>query len=251
MEHDVLVAQQFGSTAEAYLKSTTHSQGDDLDMLAREVAAVPHATVLDLGCGAGHASFAVAPHAAAVTAYDPTAEMLIVVRNEAASRGMENVTAIQGMAEQLPFPDTHFDFVVSRYSAHHWHDVPAALCEIRRVLKPGCRALLIDTAGGETPLLDTHLQAVEVLRDPSHIRDYSTREWLELCRAAGFTASLRKQWPVTLDFSNWTERQRTPPERVAAIRSLWKAAPDEVRRFFSVGQDGSFTLQKIWIDAKL
>jgi hypothetical protein len=38
---------------------------------------------------------------------------------------------------------------------------------------------------------------------------------------------------------------------VAAIRSLWKAAPDEVRRFFSVEQDGSFTLQKIWIDAKL
>jgi len=250
MEHDVLVAQQFGATAQAYLESVTHATGEDLEILGREIAATPHAVVLDLGCGAGHASFAVSPHASSVTAYDLTAQMLAVVRREATARSLKNITTVQGMAEVLPFPDVRFDFVISRYSAHHWHDVPAALREVRRVLKPGGQALLIDTAGGETPLLDTHLQAVEILRDPSHIRDYSAKEWLALFREAGFAASLRKEWPVKIEFSSWIERMRTPPQRVAAIHALWSAAPDEVRSFFEVQQDGSFTLQKILIDAQ-
>ena len=250
MEHDVLVAQQFGATARAYLESVTHATGDDLELLAREIAAIPHAAVLDLGCGAGHASFAVAPHAASVIAYDPTAQMLTIVEREASARGLGNIETVRGMAETLPFAEARFDCAISRYSAHHWHDVPAALREVRRVLKPDGRALLIDTAGGETPLLDTHLQTVEILRDPSHIRDYSAQEWLALFREAGCTATLRKQWPVPIEFSGWIERMRTPPERVAAIHAVWRAAPDEVRRFFEVQQDGSFTLQKILIAAQ-
>jgi hypothetical protein len=110
--------------------------------------------------------------------------------------------------------------------------------------------LLIDTAGGETPLLDTHLQAIEILRDPSHVRDYSEREWLALFREAGFTATLRQEWPLPIEFSGWIERQRTPLERVAAIHAVWSAAPDEVRSFFEVQQDGSFTMQKILIAAE-
>jgi ubiquinone/menaquinone biosynthesis C-methylase UbiE len=251
MEHDALVAQQFGATARAYLESETHAAGDDLELLAQEVAASPKAAVLDLGCGAGHASFAVAPHAASVTAYDLTREMLAVVEREAAARELPNIATVRGMAEELPFPEAHFDCVISRYSAHHWHDVPAALREVRRILKPGGRVLLIDTAGGETPLLDTHLQAVEILRDPSHVRDYSAREWLALFREAGFTATLRQEWPLPIEFSGWIERQRTAPERVAAIHAVWSAAPDEVRSFFEVQQDGSFTMRKILIAAEL
>jgi SAM-dependent methyltransferase len=250
MEHDVLVAQQFGATAQAYLESVTHATGEDLEILGLEIAATLHPAVLDLGCGAGHASFAVSPRASSVTAYDLTAQMLAVVRREASTRGLSNITTVQGMAEVLPFADAHFDFVISRYSAHHWHDVPAALREVRRVLKPGGQALLIDTAGGKIPLLDTHLQAVEILRDPSHIRDYSANEWLVLFRETGFTSSLRREWPIKIEFSGWIERMRTPPERVAAIHALWSAAPDEVRSFFDVQQDGSFTLQKVLIAAQ-
>jgi hypothetical protein len=61
---------------------------------------------------------------------------------------------------------------------------------------------------------------------------------------------LRKEWPVNIEFSSWIERQRTSPERVAAIHALWNAAPDEVRSFFEVQQDSSFTLQKVLIAAQ-
>jgi ubiquinone/menaquinone biosynthesis C-methylase UbiE len=227
----------------------THATGKDLEWLAVKVAAHSGAAVLDLGCGAGHASFAVAPHAAAVTAFDPTAEMLEVVRREAAVRGFANIRTVQGVAEALPFPDGHFELAVSRYSAHHWHNVPAALREVRRVLKPAGRMLLIDTAGGESPLLDTHLQTIELLRDPSHIRNYTAPEWIDMFREAGFEASLRQRWPLTLEFRGWVERMRTPPDRVTAIQAVWRAAPDEVRQFFAVQPDGSFTMQKLLLEA--
>jgi SAM-dependent methyltransferase len=91
----------------------------------------------------------------------------------------------QGAAERLPFADGEFDFVFSRYSAHHWSDLGLALREVRRVLKPGGVAAFIDVMSPGSPLLDTYLQTVEVLRDTSHVRDYSAAEWLRQVSEAG------------------------------------------------------------------
>lgn len=57
--------------------------------------------------------------------------------------------------------------VISRYSAHHWHDVPQALREVQRVLKPGGKFILMDITSPGRPVLDIWLQTIEVLRDPS------------------------------------------------------------------------------------
>jgi ubiquinone/menaquinone biosynthesis C-methylase UbiE len=249
MKHHDQVANAFGSTAAAYLTSAVHASGADLQDLAHEVATTSGAAVLDLGCGAGHVSFAVAPHARSVTAYDIAEPMLATVAAAATERGLVNIGTRQGPAEKLPFDNTSFDFVLSRMSAHHWHDVPAALQEVRRVLKPNGRVLFVDITGGDHPLLDTHLQAVELLRDGSHIRDYRADEWLTLFEGAGFTARIRSRWRLPLEFGTWVARMRTPPERVAAIRSLWSGAPDEVRQHYAVQADGSFELDALMIEA--
>ena len=55
---------------------------------------------------------------------------------------------------------------------------------------------------------------------------------------------------MPIEFAGWIERMRTPRERVAAIHAIWSAAPDEVRAFFEVQPDGSFTLQKILVVAQ-
>lgn len=250
MKHETLVEQQFGARAQAYLDSAVHAGGEDLERLASAVAATPGAAVLDLGCGAGHASFAVAPHTATVVAYDLSAEMLSVVHRTASERGLKSIRTQQGKAEVLPFPAASFDWIISRYSAHHWHNVPAALREMRRVLRPGGGVLLIDTVGEEHPLLDTYLQAIELLRDPSHVRNQSRQEWLALFADAGFHAQVEQEWPLLLEFAPWVARMHTPAERVAAIHSLWAAAPDEVRAHFAVRPDGSFTSRKAMIAAR-
>lgn len=251
MKHHDQVADAFGSTAAAYLTSTVHATGADLATLAAEIAATPDAVVLDLGCGAGHASFAAAGAGAAeVVAYDLAAPMLATVTAAARARGLGTIRVQQGPAEALPFADHTFDWVVSRMSAHHWHDVPRALAEVRRVLKPGGRVLFIDIAGGDHPLLDTHIQAIELLRDASHVRDYRADEWLALFAQAGFSAQVRTRWRLSIEFASWVARMRTPPERVEAIRSMWRVAPDEVRAHYAVQPDGSFELDALMLDAR-
>ncbi|MEJ0004107.1 MAG: class I SAM-dependent methyltransferase [Pararobbsia sp.] len=258
MEHHALVADQFGATASAYLTSAVHASGADLATLAAEVGAAVGSSpgsegggrVLDLGCGAGHASFAVAPRVREVVAYDIAQPMLDVVAAAARERRLPNVTTRLGPVETLPFDDASFDWAISRMSAHHWRDVPAALAEMRRVLKPSGRVLLIDIAGPDHPLHDTPIQAIELLRDASHIRDYRADEWLAFFRKAGFAhVSVRERWRLPIDFAAWIARMRTQPLQVEAIRAIWAAAPDEVRTYFNVQGDGSFELDALMLDA--
>ena len=97
MQQQELVAAQFGATASAYLTSAVHASGADLQQLKDELAALipetnrPRSRVLDLGCGAGHASFAAAAVAGEVTAYDLSADMLAVVEAAARERGLSNI----------------------------------------------------------------------------------------------------------------------------------------------------------------
>ena len=94
---------------EEIVDSPMHAGGDDLDTLA-----------LDVGCGAGHVAFRLAPLVGRVTACDLSTEMLTVEATEARTRGLENLVVEQGTAERLPFADATFDLLTTRYSAHHW-----------------------------------------------------------------------------------------------------------------------------------
>jgi ubiquinone/menaquinone biosynthesis C-methylase UbiE len=242
MRHEQSISQSFGANAERYLTSPVHSAGADLDFLARSVAALDQPRVLDLGCGAGHASFATARFAREVIAFDLTAGMLEVTAATAKERGLSNISTAQGSVEDLPFDSQQFDFVVSRYSAHHWNDVPRALQEVKRVLKPGGQVCVIDTTGAPSPLLDTHLQSAELLRDPSHVRSYTDLEWLSFFQAASFDARIEQKWRLALEFSSWVSRIGTSAEGIAAIRTLWSSAPFEVRDYFKLQNDLSFEL---------
>jgi SAM-dependent methyltransferase len=229
--HEQLVARQFGPRAQAYVASTVHAHGEDLDRLAVLAHGVAPARALDLGCGGGHVALTLAPHAGHVVAYDLADEMLTAVAAVAEERGLSNLQTECGVAEQIPFDDATFDLVVTRFSAHHWRDVVAGVREAARVLRPGGRAVFIDIAGSEKPVLDTHLQAIEVLRDSSHVRDYTPREWRALLGGAGLAI-----------------RSETPELHVRAIRSLQSGASDEVVRAFEIDASGSFTSDVIWLD---
>jgi SAM-dependent methyltransferase len=240
--HEALVDHQFGSRAAAYLTSTPHARGADLVALAAIVEGQGQARVLDLGCGAGHVSFQVAPRVKEVVAYDLSPDMLTVVSQAAAQKGLANITTKQGVAEQLPFPDASFDYVLSRYSAHHWRDFEAGLREVHRVLRPGGIAGIVDAISPGTPLLDTYLQATELLRDASHVRNRSRGEWEAALTRAGLISGSVAAFHVRLEFGAWVERMRTPKVHVDAIRSLQAAMAGSVARYFGIGEDGSFDL---------
>ncbi|MEE3636945.1 class I SAM-dependent methyltransferase [Pseudomonas sp. AL 58] len=239
--HTEVVQRQFGEQAAAYLSSAVHAQGTEFALLQAALRDQGSARVLDLGCGAGHVSFHVAPLVAEVVAYDLSQQMLDVVAAAATERGLGNIVTERGVAERLPFADATFDFVFSRYSAHHWSDLGLALREVRRVLKPGGVVAFIDVMSPGSPLLDTYLQTVEVLRDTSHVRDYSAAEWLQQVSEAGlFTRSHTRQ-RLRLEYTSWVERMRTPEPMRAAIRQLQQAMGEEVRQYYQIEADGSFS----------
>lgn len=240
--HDRLVDDQFGPRAAAYLASAVHAQGEDLDALVSLVRGRPDADVLDLGCGAGHVSFAVAPQVRSVTACDLASDMLRVVDAAAAGRGLVNLRTEQAVAERLPFRDAAFDVVLSRYSAHHWRDFDAGLREAARVLRPGGMLAVVDSISPGAAALDTWLQAVELLRDVSHVRSRAPAEWDAALARAGLLTEQARSFRIRLVYAVWIERMRTPPERAAAIRSLQAVASDRVARHFAIEPDGSFCI---------
>ncbi|MCW5771418.1 MAG: methyltransferase domain-containing protein [Rhodospirillaceae bacterium] len=238
--HEELVGGQFGVRAEAYLTSAVHAAGADLDALAALAHGRAEARVLDLGCGGGHVAFKVAPSVREVVAYDLSPEMLGVVARAARERGHGNLATRQGVVESLPFPDASFDLVLSRFSAHHWRNAEAALREAARVLTPGGVLGIVDSISPGTPLLDTYYQAIEVLRDVSHVRNYSRAEWEGMLARAGFLAGETRQFRLRLDFQTWIERIGTPKVQADAIRALQAAMSNGVARYFETAPDGSF-----------
>lgn len=242
---EAVVVERFGVQAAAYLNSAVHSAGADLAALLALAHGQASARVLDLGCGGGHVAYGAASHVREVVAYDLSQQMLDVVARTATRRGLANLTTQQGPAEHLPFADNSFDLVLSRYTAHHWRDFEAGLREAARVLKPGARAGFVDVVSPGRPLLDTFLQAIEVLRDTSHVRDRSRAEWEDAAARAGFAGSNVTAFKIRIDFPSWIERMRTPQPMADAIRSLQAAMADDVRRYFAIEADGSFTFDVV------
>jgi ubiquinone/menaquinone biosynthesis C-methylase UbiE len=247
-EHEQLVEAQFGPRAKAYVESAVHAGGEDLDRLEALAQAAAPRHALDLGCGGGHVAYRLARHAASVTACDLSADMLAAVAATARTRGLMPIETVQAPAEQLPFEDARFDFLGCRFSAHHWGDLDAGLREARRVLQPGATAVFIDAISPGTAILDTHVQAVELLRDPSHVRDYTPGEWCAALTRAGFALRASRSWRLHLDFATWIARMRTAQAHVEAIICLQRAASRQTRAHFAIEADGSFMLDALLLE---
>lgn len=246
--HHDNINMQFGSQASAYLTSQVHASGKDLERLKMRLAFFPHARLLDVGCGAGHASFIAASQVKDVIAYDLSADMLETVGNAARERGLNNLQTRQGYAESLPFADESFDIVISRYSAHHWQDVGQALREIKRVLRPGGTVIVMDVMSPGNAVLDIWLQTIEALRDTSHVKNYSSGEWSTMFSDAGLLTTSVVTDRLVLEYESWIARMRTPEALATAIRLYQKSAPAGVQRYFELQEEGSFTSDTIMIE---
>jgi ubiquinone/menaquinone biosynthesis C-methylase UbiE len=121
----------------------------------------PGQSVLDIGCGTGSLAIAakrrVGP-SGSVQGIDASPEMIARARRKASKTGVD-VTFTNGVVEALPFPDRHFDAVLSTLMLHHLPRDARRQCarELRRVLKPGGHVLAVDfggASGGRKGLLD-------------------------------------------------------------------------------------------------
>ena len=101
---------------------------------------------LDVGCGAGVSTAALAPLAERVVGVEPIATMLAHRREVAPGAGF-----VTGSAENLPFASSSFDLVAAGGSLNYT-DLPSALAEIARVLTPEGTLLVYDFSEGRKSL---------------------------------------------------------------------------------------------------
>lgn len=241
------VQAQFDPVAANYRTSAVHAAGEDLRLMVEHAPTTPDALVLDAGCGAGHTAMAFAPHVKQVIAYDFTVSMLDQVQQLAQERDIHNISTQEGDVEDLPFEDDMFDIVATRYSAHHWLHPEHALAEFKRVLKPTGTFIISDIMAREDYAQDTFLQTLELLRDPSHVRDYRISEWQQMMTNAGFLSEVVYIHDLALHFDKWTTRMATPQQNRDMLKALFNGASDDIKQGFDLpplvqGDDFNFVI---------
>jgi ubiquinone/menaquinone biosynthesis C-methylase UbiE len=133
-----------GSTARWYDR-TTRKDMPEFKTLAQRIASAlpPTAQVLEVAPGPGFLSIELAKRGLQVRAVDISKTFVELARRNAAAEGVDARFEL-GNAAALPVEDASVDFVVCRAAFKNFTEPVKALAEIKRVLRPGGKALLID-----------------------------------------------------------------------------------------------------------
>ena len=110
------------------------------DFVAR-MRVEPDARVLDIACGTGNVTLALARRGITVTGLDMTPHLLEEARTRAVHEGLD-IRFDEGFAERLPYPNANFDVVVSMFGVMFSRLPETVASEMARVLRPGGRLAL-------------------------------------------------------------------------------------------------------------
>ena len=165
-EHSRRILDQFTRQAAPFALAPSHSTEESLRIFLDTVGVTPADKVLDVACGPGIISCALASIAREVTGFDLVPAMLDEARKRQTGMGLKNLEWRLGDAGRLPFDDGGFNLVVTRYSFHHLLDPGAVLSEMARVCRPGGRIAVADVTPEEEKA--AAYDELEITRDPSH-----------------------------------------------------------------------------------
>jgi ubiquinone/menaquinone biosynthesis C-methylase UbiE len=194
--------QQYSGVADRYAVSESHARGDDLEWFSDCTRDVPPTEALDIACGGGFSTRAVAAAGHTVVASDLTPESVRAARS-AVGPGPRWVA---GAAERLPFRDGVFGLVTCRIAPHHFGDIPAFVGEVARVLTPGGTMLLVDTTVPEDDEAARWINDTERLRDPSHLEALPVSAWTRLVAEAGLRVEEARTIRKRHDVEAWLHR---------------------------------------------
>jgi ubiquinone/menaquinone biosynthesis C-methylase UbiE len=155
MDHIKRVTEEFGRQSETFEIWAEKTDDQVADRFRTALAKAGRGRVLDVACGPGVVTAAIASRAASVVAFDATEQMLEKARARCAKAGLRNVQFKCGDAENLPFKEAQFDGLITRLAVHHFADPQRAFDEMFRVLRPQGIAVIVDVVSSEAQMNQT------------------------------------------------------------------------------------------------
>jgi SAM-dependent methyltransferase len=223
--HRERIIDQFTRRAVPFSTAPGIKSEDALKLLVAASGAEADDLVLDVACGPGLVVAALAAVARQVVGLDLTPAMLDRARELTA--GLTNVVFDQGEAAPLPYADASFDVVVSRFSFHHFQDPKSVLFEMRRVCKPGGRVVVCDLLAAEDPSKAAAFHAVEIMRDPSHVRALTLAELTGLFARVHLTSPNTTFYQLAFELEGLLARSFPCAEHVPLLRAAYTASLED------------------------
>lgn len=228
------VQVQFGKSAESYVESKLHKDGEDLQKLVEIAGILGNEELLDIATGGGHTANAFASYVKSVTALDLTKEMLSAAEKFIKGNGHQNVQFVEGDAENLPFAVETFDIVTCRIAPHHFPNIRDFLSEVNRVLKNNGQFLLDDNVVPEIDAFDQFYNTIEKVRDYSHFRAWKKSEWIQMLEENGFEVEEWHRFEKEFIFEPWCNRMNLSDADKEQLTSFIINASDEIKAKFAV-----------------
>jgi len=177
-----------GAAYHAAMAAFPRARDAEFDAVLEPLRGLPEGLLCDMPSGSGY----LAAHLRAGMRYvgvDPSDDFIGACPSE--------IERIKAAITSVPLPDASIDYVVSLAALHHEPDLSAGFLEMRRLLKPGGRAVIADVAVGSSParFLNGFVDANNPMGHEGHFLDEHTRGLLE---QAGFViaddASMSMPW---------------------------------------------------------
>lgn len=129
----------------------------------------PHWVVADIGCGTGNVAEILAPCVKEIIAVDPSEPMLRAARKRLSD--IQNVRFVHGSLSELPLDDATADAATLVLVLHHVSDALGALRQVRRILKPDGRILIIDMLEHDRTVFKQSMGHAHLGFNPDLVRD--------------------------------------------------------------------------------
>jgi ubiquinone/menaquinone biosynthesis C-methylase UbiE len=226
-----------------------------IDALAPE----PRARVLDSGAGTGGAALELARRGHSVTAIDASMAMVARIKERASATGLI-VEALTMDGHDLVFPAASFDGALSILGVILFPDAVRGLSELRRVVRPGGRIVLVTWTAPEAYELASELRAaaLSVLGSlpprplPAQLRFREREEFQALFAAAGFpTAEISEvAGELVAPSPAWLAERLAFAPGMAALLDGFGAAKAEVTEAFRSRLEAMRGSQRVSLSAR-
>lgn len=242
------IREEFTHQSKSFGTSAAMTSAQTLDALIELVPEDPDARWLDVACGPGVISRAMAGRVGSVAGVDLTPAMVEEAQRRAREDGIDNVSFALGDATALDYADASFDGAITRLSLHHVPAPGRVLAEMARVVRPGGWVVVSDIAADSDGEAFAWREEIERLRDPSHWACRTPASLRRMGEATGLVAEREELVPVDIDFDDWLARGSSGLAVAGLVAGLLDEQPGGAESFRVVdGENGRRLLQRYWL----